>query len=172
MHDTVTFLQLVIQEKQGPKCSYTGLFFCLWPKTVEVAYYKKMRATGESLMGWVWIALGGALGATARVGLMHVVPREAFFLPLRVFAVNVIGCLLIGLLTAFMTKHGDLSIAARHFLVQGVLGGFTTFSAFALEVGLLYERGLILSASLYIALSVFLSIGAFFLGLRAVKALL
>jgi len=57
----------------------------------------------------------------------------------------------------------------RHFLSQGFLGGFTTFSAFALEFGLLYEKGNYWTACIYAILSIMLSLGAFFAGMKLLK---
>lgn len=118
---------------------------------------------------FLWVALGGAAGAMARVGLMRIFPPFFLSLPIKVFLVNVLGCFLIGVLTELMASYGNLSLNLRHLLVQGVLGGFTTFSAFALEFGLLYKEGLHWTALFYAAISVVMSIAFFFVGLRVVK---
>ncbi len=118
---------------------------------------------------YIFIGLGGAAGAIARVGLMRILPSFSLSLPLKILCVNVLGCLAIGILTEVLALYWNAPINMRHFLVQGFLGGFTTFSAFALEFGLLYEKGSHFTALAYVALSVLLSIGFFFLGLKTIK---
>ncbi len=118
---------------------------------------------------YFWIGLGGALGAIARVCLMHILPAFVLALPLKMLIINVVGCFLIGVLSESIACCGHLSLHVRHFLVQGFLGGFTTFSAFALEFGVLYQKGLYLVALLYATLSVVVGLTFFFLGLKAVK---
>lgn len=118
---------------------------------------------------FLWVGLGGAFGAIARVGLERFLPAFLLSIPIKIFCINVLGCFLIGVLTAFMAFHGNFSMNMRHFLVQGFLGGFTTFSAFALEFGLLYEKGSRGVAITYAFLSVVLTILFFFLGIRVVK---
>ncbi|PCI76144.1 fluoride efflux transporter CrcB [Candidatus Aerophobetes bacterium] len=119
---------------------------------------------------FVWIGLGGACGAMARVALMRVLPPFFLNIPLKILLVNVLGCFLIGVLTESMAQYGNLSVSFRHFLVQGFLGGFTTFSAFALEFGLLYEKGFVASSIIYALLSVCLGLVFFFLGFKLIKA--
>ena len=77
-----------------------------------------------------------------------------------------------GLLIEFTSLHYSISDNARYFLVSGFLGGFTTFSAFALEFGLLYEKNQFWSAVIYTLLSVGISLSAFFGGIKLVKILL
>ena len=74
-----------------------------------------------------------------------------------------------GLLAAYFAFKGDASQHWRLFLTTGILGGYTTFSAFSLDVALLYERGEMGLAALYIGLSVALSIGGLFAGLALVR---
>ncbi|MEL7431774.1 MAG: CrcB family protein [Chlamydiota bacterium] len=119
-----------------------------------------------------WIALGGALGSVARVAVMRILPAIFLSIPLKIFLVNILGCFLIGSLTEVMAFHGNLSLNTRHFLIQGFLGGFTTFSAFALEFGLLYQKGMHWTAVFYAILSVVLSILFFFIGLKVVRPLI
>ena len=116
-----------------------------------------------------WIGLGGAAGAIARVGFMQILPPFFLNLPLKIFCVNVLGCFVLGILTGLMTLYGNSSLNIRHFLIQGFLGGFTTFSAFALEFGLLYEKGAFWTALSYAVLSVVVSIVCLFLGIKIVK---
>jgi fluoride exporter len=89
------------------------------------------------------VALGGAIGSVARFKLsgwvLHQSPSWRF--PAGTFAVNVIGCLIAGLLAGMAVKQDVFTPDARAFLFTGLLGGFTTFSAFGLETLLLLKRG-------------------------------
>lgn len=112
------------------------------------------------------VAAGGALGAVARhaVGLAAVRLFGHGF-PWGTMIVNIAGSFLIGLLIAVMALKWQVGEQARAFLVTGILGGFTTFSAFALDVATLYERKAVLAAFSYVAGSVGLSLIAIFAGL-------
>jgi CrcB protein len=118
-------------------------------------------------------AAGGALGAALR----HMI-NTAFFawfgpaFPWATFTVNVVGALLMGLLVEALAPFSGSSAAAwRVFLATGILGGFTTFSAFSLDVWVLYERGQLLALFLYVTLSFALSVAALLLGMALVKGL-
>jgi CrcB protein len=121
------------------------------------------------LTHYFWIGLGGAFGAIARASLGALLPAQLAGLPLQIIAVNVIGSGVMGLLAEMMALYWSPSDALRYFLLAGFLGGFTTFSSFAFETGLLVDRHEIVLAILYVALSVSLSLGAFFLGMRVVR---
>jgi len=117
---------------------------------------------------WRWI------GAAARHGIN--VLSGSFFgtaLPFGTLIVNVVGSLLIGLLllVAYLAFKGGASQHLRLFLTTGVLGGFTTFSAFSHDVALLYERGDLWIAAAYIVASVLLSLTGLFLGLWLMRKL-
>jgi CrcB protein len=121
----------------------------------------------------VWVALGGALGASARhllnVGLMRAL-GPAF--PWSTLCANVVGCMLMGALAEFfVTRYGGLP-GLRAFLLTGVLGGFTTFSAFAIDVANLWERREPLLAAVYLGASVGLSLAGVFLGLALARSIL
>ena len=109
------------------------------------------------------IALGGALGSVLRF-----LTVAAFGAPLATLAVNVVGSFLMG--AGFVLLAGRGSIAGP-LLMTGVLGGFTTFSAFSLDAAALWERGRPGLAALYVAGSVLLSIGGLFAGLALVRGL-
>lgn len=111
------------------------------------------------------VAFGGALGAALRylTGL-------AVGFPFGTLAVNVIGSFAIGLLWVTLAARGQTHLAP--FLVTGVLGGFTTFSAFSLDTLRLIESGRIGAAGAYVAGSVALSIGACFVGVVIAKGML
>ena len=119
------------------------------------------------------IALGGAAGAVSR----HLVGRAAFHLagpgwPLGTLAVNLTGALLMGALIGWLaaTDRPD-GHAVRVFAATGFLGGFTTFSAFSLELVRMIERKAWIDAFLYASGSVLVSIAALFAGLWLVRRL-
>ena len=85
--------------------------------------------------------------------------------PAGTLAVNVFGCMVMGLLAGFFAFRGHLPQELRLLLMTGVLGGFTTFSAFALDATLLWERGNLKLALAYVLASVFLSLAAVVIGL-------
>ena len=116
------------------------------------------------------IASGGAIGALARywVGVMTLRVLGPQF-PWGTLTVNVLGSFAMGLLVALLSQRVTMSLELRAFLLIGLLGGFTTFSAFSLDVSVLLERKEMLNALLYTLGSVVLSIGALFLGLLIVR---
>lgn len=118
------------------------------------------------------VALGGALGAIARwkVGGLILQSTANWKFPLGTFLVNVIGCLVAGVLAGLVIKRDLFTADARLFLFTGLLGGFTTFSAFGVETVLLLRRGEIGVALAYAGLSVFAGIAGLWLGLAAVRA--
>src|SRR6478672_7932657 len=118
----------------------------------------------------VMVALGGALGSVARHKLGGVVlhQTQAWDFPLSTFCVNVLGCLVIGLLAALAEQHDLFSGSARAFLFTGLLGGFTTFSAFGYETVFLLRRGLVQTSFLYVGLSVICGLAAVLAGFKFV----
>ncbi|MGY0560647.1 MULTISPECIES: fluoride efflux transporter CrcB [unclassified Luteimonas] len=115
---------------------------------------------------YLWVGLGGFIGSVARYAVavgLGAAPAGRF--PWATFAVNCLGCLLIGLLVGILSKT-SVSEPVRLFLVAGILGGFTTFSAFGLESLTLLRRGETSLALLYILGSVLVGIAAVWLGLR------
>jgi CrcB protein len=118
----------------------------------------------------LWVALGGGIGAAARHGV-NVWSGRMFGsdFPWHTLIVNVAGCFAMGLLTGLLALKLNLSQEARAFLTTGILGGFTTFSAFSLDVALLMERKAHLAAGAYAAGSVVLSLAAVFAGLHLIR---
>ena len=114
------------------------------------------------------VATGGALGATGRfqVGKMMLRLMGPGF-PWGTFTVNIVGSFVIGIVVALLATRFNLSHHWQGFLVIGVLGGFTTFSAFSMEVGLMVERHELTHAALYSMGSVIFGVGALFMGLYA-----
>ncbi len=114
---------------------------------------------------------GGAVGAGARYALgSAVTARLGSGFPWATLGVNVIGCFAMGLLAAWLARSGA-SDAVRLALGVGLLGGFTTFSAFSLDWWQLVERGALGAAMLYAAASLALTLGAFGLGHAAMRGL-
>ncbi|MBB3143756.1 CrcB protein [Phyllobacterium trifolii] len=112
------------------------------------------------------VASGGAIGSVARY-LVGVGMARAFGVafPYGTLAVNVIGGFLMGLFIELLARRFEGSPELRLFIAIGILGGFTTFSSFSLDVAVLWERGELAIALSYMLASVILSIGALFLGL-------
>ena len=110
------------------------------------------------------VALGGAIGASLRyVAGIGVVRLVGHGFPVAIITVNVVGSFLMGVFVV-MAAHRGLTYLSP-FVMTGVLGGFTTFSAFSLEAVTLYERGDVGQAVLYVAISVVVSIAALVAGL-------
>lgn len=116
------------------------------------------------------VGLGGFIGSSARyaVGGLFLHASAPGKFPFGTFAVNVIGCLVAGVLAGLVEKHGVLGAETRLFLFAGLLGGFTTFSAFGLDTMLLLRRGDYAMAATYGGASVVLGIMAIWLGSRLV----
>jgi CrcB protein len=118
------------------------------------------------------VAIGGGLGAVARWMLSGAILHHAvaWRFPVGTFAVNTIGCLAAGVLAGLITKHDLFSPAARLFLLTGLLGGFTTFSAFGVECLYLLRRGEYAMMALYALLSVAAALAGLLLAFRLVPA--
>lgn len=124
----------------------------------------------QSLQVLLAVALGGALGASGR----HLVSRGMVHLlgtsfPWGTLVVNVVGCFLMGVLIESAALKLNLTNEMRAFLFVGLLGGFTTFSAFSLDAVTLVERGALMPAFLYILSSVTLSVLGLFAGLSLMR---
>lgn len=122
--------------------------------------------------GFILVFLGGGLGAAARHGINMLATHWNFTrYPVGTFVINVAGSLAIGIFAEVFALRTQWSGSARLFLITGILGGFTTFSAYSLEVGLLYERGQRLAAAIYATGSVVCAVAAMFAGMYAVRRL-
>jgi fluoride exporter len=128
-------------------------------------------AAEKNMMAWLLVALGGGLGACARFALsgwlMPYTIQEKF--PWPTFSVNVLGCLIAGALFALGEKHHLMSPNLRLFLFTGLLGGFTTFSAFGVETFFLLRRGDYLIAGAYVLGSVAIGLLALILAYKAIS---
>lgn len=124
---------------------------------------------GERLSGALFVAAGGALGALLRYGVVTLVTRAAgASFPLGTLAVNVVGSVAAGALAGVLAaREGTDSL--RLFWVVGVLGGFTTFSAFSVDTLNLLREERFLAAAGYVATSVAATLGAAALGFRLAR---
>ena len=128
------------------------------------------RATG----GTTWaitmaVATGGAVGAVARYGMVLAWPQEGGGFPLTTLAVNLIGCLLIGVLMTWVRQARPHPLL-RPFLGAGVLGGFTTFSTYAAESLALFQNGRAPTALAYLAATLAGALVAVYSGIRLAQA--
>ncbi len=117
------------------------------------------------------VALGGAIGASLRwlwgIGVLRLAGVTEF--PLAILGANVLGSFLMGVFVVAAAHRGLTHLSP--FVMTGLLGGFTTFSAFSLETMTLVERGQIGPAMLYVALSVGLSVGGLALGMSLTRGI-
>ncbi|MBL4806866.1 MAG: fluoride efflux transporter CrcB [Rhodobacteraceae bacterium] len=117
------------------------------------------------------VGLGGAIGAMLRYGsVKSVVQLLGLGFPYGTLFVNVVGSLIMGALVVYLLEktNGRLS----PFLMTGILGGFTTFSAFSLDAVGLMEKGRLMAAMIYMGGSVVLAVAALFAGMALTKALM
>ena len=108
------------------------------------------------------VGAGGFLGATLRYLISLIPVNETLAFPMKTFVINVIGCIVIGVIAITSTKNSSLSPYALLFLKVGLCGGFTTFSTFALETTELLKNGHGMIAFTYILLSVLVGVGVIF----------
>ncbi len=131
---------------------------------------RNLRRYVRAMTTIIWVAMGGAIGAAAR----YLVAMQALRLfgpgfPWGTLTVNVAGSLAMGVLAGFFAHRVQLSTDVRLFLMAGILGGFTTFSAFSLDVSVLVARKDYMMSAFYIIGSVSLSVAALFIGLRLAR---
>ena len=118
------------------------------------------------------VAMGGALGAVLRYLVVIGMSNISFIgMPTGVLSCNILGSFLLGILISWSMKDPLISENLRIFLQVGILGAFTTFSTFALEVFNMTEKGDYTIAMIYVVLSVILSIGGLLLGISFYRLL-
>ncbi|MGB3442114.1 MAG: fluoride efflux transporter CrcB [Actinophytocola sp.] len=115
------------------------------------------------------IALGGGLGALARYGLSVALPTPPGHFPLATFVTNVAGCFLIGVLMVLVTDVWAAHRLTRPFLGVGFLGGFTTFSTYAVEIHGLLRPGTVGTAFLYLGGTLVCAMLAVLAGVRSTR---
>jgi CrcB protein len=121
----------------------------------------------------ILVALGGAFGSVARYRVgVWTLRRFGPNFPWGTLTVNIVGCFAIGLLSEVIARRLNASPEMRLLLVTGFLGGFTTFSAFSLDVISLFERGATVAGASYVIASVGVSLCAVFAGLALGRAML
>ena len=124
------------------------------------------------MAGFLIVFLGGGIGAALRHGVNLLTARLiGTSFPWATLFENVSGSVIMGLLVGYFAFQGSVPQHVRLFLTTGILGGYTTFSAFSLDTILLYQRGELGLAALYVILSVALSVGGLLAGLTLVRHL-
>ena len=123
-------------------------------------------------MKMLLVAVGGAVGSMARyqIGSMVLARTETWAFPLGTFLVNVLGCLIAGVLIGAGEYRNFLTLEMRLLIFTGFLGGFTTFSAFGVETIALVERGQFGVAAGYVAASIACGLGALFAAVKIISA--
>lgn len=122
-----------------------------------------------ALTPWLVVFLGGGIGSALRHGVNLAGARIGTGFPFGTLFANITGCFIMGMLAGYFAFRGEASQTLRLFLLTGVLGGYTTFSAFSLDTLLLWERGQIPLAGLYVAASVTLSLAGVFAGMALLR---
>jgi CrcB protein len=128
----------------------------------------------SQLLASSYVALGGAIGALLRYQSGRLMthwlgPNVVTAFPWATLTVNVVGSLLMGALAGFLARHGQGGEQWRLFVGVGLLGGFTTFSSFSLELMLLIERGQPFQALTYALVSVLAGLTALYVGLIVMR---
>jgi CrcB protein len=121
-------------------------------------------------MNYVLVFIGGGCGASLRHAVNMLSGRWlGLNFPYGTLIINVTGSIVMGLIAGYLAFKGEASQPWRLFIMTGILGGYTTFSAFSLDSALLYERGELGLALIYVLGSVVLAIAGLFAGLALVR---
>ncbi|CAN5921683.1 fluoride efflux transporter CrcB [soil metagenome] len=125
------------------------------------------------MMGYVVVFVGAGIGGAVRHGMNIWVARlMGTHFPWHTFVINILGSLVMGLITGWFAERMGSGAHVRLFLATGVMGGFTTFSAFSLDAVLLWERHAYAAAGLYVGGSVAAAIAGLALGLWIMRTAL
>lgn len=127
---------------------------------------RELRGHGDVLVA---IALGGGIGALARYGLSYAFPAKPTAFPWATFGINVGGCLLIGVLMVLITEVWGGQRLIRPFLGVGVLGGFTTFSTYIVDIQRLVDGGAAAMALGYLVATVVAALLAVYMGITLTR---
>lgn len=121
-------------------------------------------------MGYLLVFIGGGLGSALRHGVNVLAARFwGTQYPIGTLSINVLGSFAMGVVVEYLAMKSALSQQVRLFLTTGVIGGFTTFSTFSLEIATLSSRGEIMWAGLYVASSLIFGVGGFYTGMALVR---
>ena len=119
------------------------------------------------------VAIGGAIGSALRHGVNHAAARWiGLAFPWGTFIENVAGCFLMGIAATWFGQKAGLAPEWRALVATGLLGGFTTFSAFTLDFAQLLGEGLVARAAVYFAATLLLAMLGFYLGAGLTKLML
>ena len=122
------------------------------------------------VMNYLLVFVGGGLGASLRHAVNVGCARACGLnFPYGTFVINITGSLVMGMIAGYLALKGEASQPWRLFVMTGILGGYTTFSAFSLDAVTLYQRGEMGLALFYVLGSVALSIAGLFAGLALVR---
>jgi CrcB protein len=123
-------------------------------------------------MQWLMIAIGGALGSVARYAAVgYLTPMLSYRFPFGTFIVNISGSFLIGVAYVVIVEKAIIPSEWRLFFITGILGGYTTFSSFSLEVLQTWQEGHPLSSIAYASSSVFLGLLFAYVGMQLTQKL-
>ncbi|MBV8739144.1 MAG: fluoride efflux transporter CrcB [Alphaproteobacteria bacterium] len=125
----------------------------------------------RTLIGYITVFFGAGIGGALRHAANRAGAQFGMTFPWSTLCVNVSGSLAMGLIAGWFAFRGQSGQTLRLFLTTGLLGGYTTFSAFSLDAALLWERGEVWASLSYIASSVLLSFAGVFLGLAIIRQL-
>lgn len=132
------------------------------------------RSAGQQRAAGLWpvvlvVALGGALGASARYGASLIWPTAPGGFPWTTLTVNAVGCALMGVFMVVITELWAAHRLVRPFFGTGVLGGFTTFSTYAVDIQGLVDGGLVRSALAYLVLTLVVALAAVWISATAIR---
>lgn len=116
-------------------------------------------------MGFIYVFLGGGLGAMARYGIAKLLPSPEQGFPTATFLANAISCIILGMLMGYVMQKG-LSYKMQLLAMTGFCGGFSTFSTFSAETFSLLQNGHTMTAMTYIIVSLTICLICIFLGMK------